>query len=191
MSSSPPTNVIFVHIPKTAGSSIRYSLKALPLKPRNVGIKRHFKALDVCSRIGEERFNSSFKFAFVRNPWDRQVSLYHYVLKTPVHPFHEQAKALGCFQAFVFFVFSRAKPGTSQYSWISDKEGNPIVDFVGRFENLEADFQTLCTKIGISAKLEHINATDHLYYQHYYDDETRDLTARMHSEDIERFGYTF
>ena len=181
-------NVIFIHIPKTAGSSIRSSLKDLPLKPRNAGIDRHFKALAIRSRVDLELFNSSFKFAFVRNPWDRQVSLYHYILKTSIHPTHEKTKLLGCFKTF---VFSRAKLRFSQYSWISDKEGNLLVDFVGRFENLEADFQTLCTKIGISTKLEHVNATDHLHYQHYYDDETRDLTARMHSEDIERFGYTF
>ena len=65
------------------------------------------------------------------------------------------------------------------------------MDFVGRFENLEADFKTICDKVGITASLPHINKSDRRGYRDYYDPETRDITARLYAEDIERFGYTF
>lgn len=189
MSVSPQKNVIFVHIPKTAGTSISASLKPyIRCRPRKLKIKRHTNALTIRERVDSELFNSAFKFTFIRNPWDLQVSLYHYILKRQRHPMHEKTKALGCFRNF---VFSQSNTKFTQSSFICDENGNLLVDFVGRCENIHADFQSICSIIGISAKLKYKNRTSHLCYQHYYDDETRDLTAKIFSEDIKRFGYTF
>ncbi len=79
----------------------------------------------------------------------------------------------------------------TQTSCLVDENGKLLVDFVGKFENLDEDFRSICQKVGISARLPHINKSKRTDYRDYYDSETRDLTAQLYAEDIERFGYTF
>lgn len=157
-------------------------------KIHRVPIKKHATALEIRSALDSEIFASFFKFSFVRNPWDWQVSLYHYILDNPENCGHEETKKMGSFRNF---VFSREKLSFTQTSCLVDESGNLLVDFVGRFENLDEDFRSICHKVGISASLPHINKSKRTDYQDYYDAETRDLTARLYAVDIERFGYTF
>ena len=79
-----------------------------------------------------------------------------------------------------------------QTKWIKN-DGKIAVDFVGRFENLDADFQVICEALGINPvpKLPHFNPGEHRPYQEYYDDETRAIVADVYADDIETFGYTF
>lgn len=198
---------LFVHIFKTAGTSITNSLAPYSYRPESTRpsnwlaflsanwkkihrnpIKKHATALEIQASLDSEIFDSFFKFSFVRNPWDWQVSLYHYILDHPENCGHEETKAMGSFRNF---VFSREKSDFSQTGCLVDESGKLLVDFVGRFENLEVDFQTICKRVGITATLPHINKSDRLGYRDYYDEETRALTARVYVEDIERFGYTF
>ena len=198
---------LFVHIFKTAGTSITNSLAPFSYRPESkrpanwlaflsanwkkihrTPIKKHATALEIQASLDSEIFDSFFKFSFVRNPWDWQVSLYHFILDRPHNPGYEATKALGSFRNF---VFSREKSDFTQTSCLVDESGKLLVDFVGRFENLEVDFQTICKRVGITATLPHINKSDRLGYRDYYDEETRALTARLYAEDIERFGYTF
>ena len=198
---------LFVHIFKTAGTSItdsfaRFCYRPGSSRPSNwmallstnwkkihrVPIKKHATALQIQAAMDREIFNSFFKFSFVRNPWDWQVSLYHYILDRPKNPGYEETKKMGSFRNF---VFSRENLSFTQTSCLVDESGNLLVDFVGKFENLDQDFQSICHKVDISASLPHINKSKRTDYQDYYDAETRDLTARLYAEDIERFGYTF
>jgi len=198
---------LFVHIFKTAGTSITDSLARFCYRPDSTRpsnwmaffstnwtkihrkpIKKHATATEIRDSLDREIFNSVFKFTFVRNPWDWQVSLYHYILENPENHGYEETMKLGSFRNF---VFSREKLSFTQTSCLVDESGNLLVDFVGKFENLDQDFQSICRKVGIAACLPHINKTKRTDYQDYYDAETRDLTARLYAEDIERFGYTF
>ena len=198
---------VFVHIFKTAGTSItdsfaRFCYRPESFRPSNwmaflstnwrkihsIPIKKHATALQIRAALDDEIFDSFFKFSFVRNPWDWQVSLYHYILDRPQNRGHEETKKMGSFRSF---VFSREKLTFTQTGCLVDESGNLLVDFVGKFENLDQDFQSICHKVGISASLPHINKSKRTNYQDYYDAETRDLTARLYAEDIERFGYTF
>lgn len=198
---------LFVHIFKTAGTSITDSLARFCYRPDSTRpsnwmaffstnwtkihrkpIKKHATATEIRDSLDREIFNSVFKFTFVRNPWDWQVSLYHYILENPENHGYEETMKMGSFRNF---VFSREKLTFTQTSCLVDESGNLLVDFVGKFENLDQDFQSICHKVGISASLPHINKSKRTDYQDYYDAETRDLTARLYAEDIERFGYTF
>jgi hypothetical protein len=65
-------------------------------------------------------------------------------------------------------------------------------DFIGRFENLQSDFNKVCGKLGLSEhKLGTFNAMDRIEYQHYYDEETAEIIHNLYKKDIERFNYKF
>ena len=198
---------LFVHIFKTAGTSItdslaRYCFRPGSTRPSNwmaflstdwkkihrTPIKKHATALEIRDALDRGIFDEAFKFSFVRNPWDWQVSLYHFILDRPHNPGHKATKAMGSFRNF---VLSREGLDFTQTSCLVDESGNLLVDYVGRFESLEKDFRTICKKIGIAARLPHVNKSARTDYREYYDGETRELTARLYAEDIERFGYTF
>jgi hypothetical protein len=198
---------IFVHIFKTAGTSIdeglsRFCYRPGSTRPSNwipflttnwkkihrIPIKKHATALQIRNMLHHKIFSSFFKFSFVRNPWDLQVSLYHYILEHPENPGYASTKEMGSFRNF---VLSRSNLGFTQTGCLADSDGKLLVDFVGRFENLNADFQEVCQRIGVQANLRHINKSNRTAYRSYYDAETRDLTARLYVDDIERFGYSF
>ncbi len=207
---------LFVHIAKTGGTSIRAALRRYRWKDpyripqflcsrissvshHRLGCKipRHAKAIAAYEMLPRELFNELFKFAFVRNPWDLQVSSYHHIQRERPH----LLEGIKDFEAFLRWKLDPARPyqyiiDTSielQSEYLIDLNRNIIVDFIGRYERLEEDFQEACTKIGIKApKLPHKReATDRTAYQKYYTDETVDLIARHFRQDIEMFDYTF
>ena len=75
---------------------------------------------------------------------------------------------------------------------ISDEQGNLIVDFVGKIENLDADFKYICKKIGIpQIDLPHLNQTKKEGYRKYYNERTADLIRQAYKDDVETFNYEF
>jgi hypothetical protein len=207
---------LFVHIAKTGGTSIRAALRwyrwkdpyRIPqflcsrissLSHHRLGCKipRHAKAIAAYEMLPRDLFNELFKFAFVRNPWDLQVSSYHHIQRERPH----LLKGIEDFEAFLRWKLDPARPyqyiiDTSielQSEYLTDLNGNIIVDFIGRYERLEEDFQEACARIGIKApKLPHRRqAKDRTAYQKYYTDETTELIARHFSRDIKMFDYTF
>lgn len=208
----PTRKFIFIHIWKTGGESVvsalrdhcpahfrnRYLNKLIRMAPEQISALlgwrarlvrgQHFTAQDIRREMPIEAFEQAFKFTFVRNPWDWQVSNYAYALQTPAHGQHEIIRELGDFDAYIRYQHALQAP--SQSAFIYDDDGHQLVDFVGRFETLQSDFQTVCETIGVSAKLPFLNASSRRRdWRSYYSDESRALVAELFEQDIERFGY--
>lgn len=218
---------IFVHIPKTAGSSIVQALHESDPQalyagtglwdvfvnhPRSAELvdryrrtfrigtlatapQQHLPAAILRELVDPRVWNASFKFAFVRNPWDMLVSGYHYQTRTLSHEqrmlnpdAHELLRRAKDFADVVrYYPMIRG----DMTSFLADESGDVIVDFVGRYESLAQDFAYVCQHIGISAELPHENRSEHASYREYYTDETRGIVERHFARDIERFNYTF
>ncbi|MGD9090801.1 MAG: sulfotransferase family 2 domain-containing protein [Desulfobacterales bacterium] len=153
-----------------------------------LGPFKHLAPRTIKELVGDRLWKKSFKFAFVRNPWSRLVSLYHYHRqKVPKHRLASEK---------TFDEWLRLG-GTGSVSrlmaeFMCDENGKMIIDFVGRFENLKKDFDKICRTIGIKAELPHINRSrKDADYRLYYTSETRDLVRKIAQRDIELFGYEF
>jgi hypothetical protein len=184
---------IFVHIPKSAGTSIRESLFGGGGAHRTIA---GFQAV-----LSPQLFAECFKFTFVRNPWDRLVSAFFYLKNQNMMSNQRWAREnLSKFEDFHTFVtrwltrenlwsYVLFRP---QYHFICFEGRQPAVDFIGFYENLASDFTVICNHIKSSAKLEEKNRNSQRRdYCEYYTDETRHLVAKLYAEDIELFGYNF
>ena len=120
-----------------------------------------------------------FSFGFVRNPWDIAVSEYFYNVKN-----HGERRSFKDFLKLPRAGLYHLKP---QHEFF-----NRNVNFIGRFENLQEDFNFVCDTIEIPrGELSHQNKSTHNPYWDYYDDESRQLIARRFNKDIEYFNYEF
>ena len=193
--------IIFVHIPKNAGESMEICLdgykdiKKLSDVENDV-VLQHLKACELQERLGNEIFNNYFKFTFVRNPFSKCLSEYYWEKNHLGESldFNDWVKnRLGdLINQSENNIKMRQKHNLEQYKFIYDKLDNCLVDFIGRFENIQEDFDTVCEKIGIPRqKLPHKNKSKHKHYTEYYDEETKQIVAEMYAKDIERFGYEF
>lgn len=195
--------LVFVHIPKTAGSSIAEALDRLPLRngPGHpvIDTPKHAKATELRRILGRRRWDDYFSFAIVRNPWDLMVSCYEWWLqKADRYPhIREQADAvrrLGSFEAFLRSPWGSQR--INQFNgdiedWYMDGD-RQIVDFIARFEHLDEDWPEICRRIGVEPfPIAHENRTQRRDYRSYYTDETRALVAHRFARTIERFGYEF
>lgn len=202
---------LFVHTPKTGGTSIADALGGFAHDPRQYRVNRllarmgihvnywaparmrrfriHASAAQLERHLPQETFHSFFKFAFVRNPWDRMVSYYHYLLSRTWHHRHPKVAALASFKDYLRYEVARGK--TAQYAMLTDRSGRLLVDFVGRFEHLHDDFAEICRRLGLSCRLSHTNRSSHRDYREYYDDESIELVREAFRPDVEQFGYTF
>jgi len=180
---------IFIHITKTAGTSIGNAV-GLP-------VKHHLTAKEVIAKIGKEKWNTAYKFTFVRNPWDKVVSLYEYRRKkdkTKIAsrniPFTDWVNLTLGEQSDSYY-YNNIKSFQPQVEWLKDDEGIIGIDFIGKFESIRTDFEQIRQTIGTSEELPHLNATKRSDYRDYYTDKTRQIVADWYREDIEAFGYNF
>lgn len=161
--------------------------------------------LDDVKPLFKEQYDSYFKFAIVRNPWDRVVSCWK-DKTAPSHcdtwPDSVYCKARNdTFSKFVTRIINKEFIEFINESEFSIDDRHVLsqtvlipndIDFIGRFENLQQDFNTICDKIGmVRQQLPHRNKTEHKHYTEYYTDETREIVANKYSKDIKHFGYEF
>lgn len=196
-------DILFVHIQKTGGTSI---LKALGQEPHPRF--KHCFAGEFRQMCTAEQWNAAFKFAFVRNPWDRLVSWWS--MLNAYRDAYRQGARMNRFFTYVFensatfeeFILKchadipdpdgRKCILRNQLDYLTDPDGRLLVDFVGKFENLAADFRKVTRQLGLpDTALEHRNRSSHAPYTAYYSDRTRALIEQAYRRDIAQFGYAF
>jgi hypothetical protein len=157
--------------------------------------QQHLPAGVLRELLPEAVWNSYFKFAFVRNPWDLLVSMYHYLKSHTATPGHQQRnpdmhELIRRSPDFDSYVRLYSLQLTDMSALLCDDE-RELVDFVGRYERMEEDFASACRAIGIDIALPHVNRSEHAHYRDYYSAETKSIVSRLFARDIERFQYTF
>lgn len=182
---------LFVHIIKTAGMSIEQALSPYAERPESVRhLSRHASATDMRTAIGSDVFQRMYKFAFVRNPWDLELSLYHFNLTHPEFPAHAATKKFRDFEHYLMSKKRERMPRGMQLRYIGDEHNNVLVDFVGRYETLRDDFGHVCAAIGIeNIQLPHANSTSHKPWQECYTVPMFELVRDIAHMDIVQFGY--
>ena len=195
--------LLFVHVPKTGGHAIEQFFGAWQdkkngkpgKKPKRymlVGFNVEHSSLEQILSLAPGS-KDYFKFAFVRNPWDKLVSEYFYMVqKNRCTPKAKQIiRTCKNFEGFVRkngVKFCWKGHATHQHKFFAENS----LDFVGRFENFQEDFNVVCKKIGIEeSTLPVVNSSQHRNYADYYNKETEEIVRRRYAVDIERFGYKF
>lgn len=198
---------IFAAIPKTGTHSVRKALREQmgPEDIEQVGLfvnKRfpypelaqishgHLGLQQVRPFLGEEAFAGYFKFAFVRNPFDRFVSYCAFMTRAN-DAFGRDP------QAVMRHILFKARPMDHilfqpQHGQLVDGEGGLLADQIGRVEEMQASYDAICQRIGIpSATLEQVNGSRRGDYRMYYDQMLIDGVADLYRRDLELFGYRF
>jgi len=187
MAIDPDAKIIFLHPNKCGGKSIELAFWGIEPK---IGSADHHNVRHWIDELGEDFFNH-YVFGFARNPWDRLVSIYHGRSQI-INKISTPEFTWTSFEDFLDKVDTNNSPYKTQLSWFVNYADEVVVDFIGRFENYESDFDEVCDSIGAPLrKLPHVNASTHGPYWEYYTPETRDRVAELYKEDIEYFGYTF
>jgi hypothetical protein len=198
---------IFAAIPKTGTHSVRAALRQHlgPEDMEQVGLfvdKRfpypelaelrhgHLGLAQVRPFLGAEVFDAYFKFAFVRNPFDRFVSYCAFISRETDHfrsdPRGVMRHVLFEMQPLEHILFQ------PQYLQLVDADGKLLADQVGRVERMQASYDEICSRIGIpTSQLEQVNSTGRGSYRDYYDQALIDGVAALYHRDLELFGYGF
>ncbi len=199
---------IFAAVPKTGTHAVRQALreqlgdedieqvglfvdKRFPWQDLAAIRHGHLSLRQVRPYLGEDAFGSYFKFAFVRNPFDRFVSYCAFMLRGG-DLFQRQPR-----EAMYHFLF-REPPEQHilfqpQASLLVDDDGKTLLtDEVGRVEDMQGSYDAICARIGIPPRpLDRVNGTSHADYRRYYDQPLIDGVAARYARDLELFGYTF
>ena len=191
--------IIFIHIPRAAGTSINYALYGQ--------FMGHVRALDV-QRWGSPAVKALPSFAVVRNPWERLVSAYRLAVRGKgqggpyeASVWRAESYRIPEFRTFRSFVTEWLTRRDimkldgifqSQSQFVFDRSGALLVDHLGRLENLGPTRAFLADRLGrVPAIGEGNRSGPVLDYRDFYTDELVDLVGRIYGEDVRQLGYTF
>ena len=212
---SPGRNYIFVHIPKTGGTSLAQALeakakkddiligdtpKAQKRKSRLKGLKasgriwKHSRIQDIYGVVEPEFIQQAFVFTIVRNPWDRLVSYYHWLQEQQFdHPAVKLAHNLQ-FGEFINHPLNQSsfqRDTTAQYT--CNDAGVDLCKLHLRLESLDHDVAKLEAMLGLKLGVlprDNKSQRDPDYRAFYTDADAENIGASF-AEDIARFGYLF
>lgn len=189
---------IFVHIPKTAGTSVLAALGAPAVFDTHAPSRAYARAYPAFSA-------QAYKFAFVRNPWDRFASSFHFMKHGTDWPMQQAwaRRHIGSmdFAAFTYRLRNplfRAQVLSERFFWpqtiwlggLGKIDG---VDEIYRFEAVDAATHALCQRFGIAPpeKTPHLRKVEKGDFRTLYDEPMIDIVARLYRHDIAALGYRF
>lgn len=199
---------IFAAVPKTGTHSVRQALreqlgdgdveqvglfvnKRFPWEELAAIQHGHLSLRQVRPYLGEEAFSGYFKFAFVRNPFDRFVSYCAFMLRGG-DVFQQRPR-----EVMRHFLFGEPPEHhilfQPQASLLTDEDGESLLaDRVGRVEDMQGSYDEICARIGIASRpLDRVNDSRRGDYRRYYDQVLIDGVAARYAQDLDLFGYTF
>jgi len=199
---------IFAAVPKTGTHAVRQALREQmgdeDVEQVGLFVNRRFPWADLAAiqhghlslrqvrpYLGEEAFADYFKFAFVRNPFDRFISYCAFMLRGG-NDFQLRPQ-----EVMRHFLFRNPQNDhilfQPQASLLVDENGTTLLtDEVGRVEDMQASFDAICAHIGMASRpLDRVNGTRHDDYRCYYDKALIDGVTARYAQDLDLFGYSF
>ena len=181
-------NCLFFHIPKTAGISVSKSLFGdVKWGHRSVSFYKSY--------YGEDTFNTLYKFCFVRNPYKRLFSAYTFLKQGGINnqdlEFSKSyLKEYTNFNEFVLKGLEKKeimnwvhfKP---QYTFICDENDKVVMDFIGKVENLNTDFNTVCKQLNIKSELQTLNKSKNINNEFFK--EIKNIIKLKYQKDFNLF----
>ena len=204
-------NCIFVHIPRTGGTSIEEVIWPImenrteaelwmgfvdPYHNKyQTGGLQHLLAMQIRQEIGEAVFNRCYRFTVVRNPWDKAVSQYSLMkYRKGLRDFIGMQEN-DDFKTYLSLIQRREHvQWMPQFRFFLDENGEQLVNFIARFENFNDDVSTILGELDIKVDaIPHsaVNKTVRGNYRQYYDDESVEMIRQIYRQDIELLGYEF
>jgi hypothetical protein len=187
--------VIFIHVPKTGGQSVEQALFGRPLYLGHFRLVRYEKE-------SPENFKSFYKFAFVRNPYTRMLSAYRYLMAHSNWPedIEFRDRTLSRYRDFENFIVNGLRQNQAigryphfrpQIFQLKNSAGAIGVDFIGRFENLREDYETIRQRLGFGDPLPWLNRSQPLASGSHdcFSGQTAAIVWEFYKEDFEAFGY--
>ena len=198
---------VYVRVPKTGSSSVQRVLEracttddlVIRDKPPRTEIsytpvkgQSHAPLEHARRYMSPPDWGKYFKFCFVRNPWDQVVSLFWWAAKDWCHP---PAPPFSRIRSDFEEWLEEKTFTVIDWSLYADRDGSLGMNYVGRYENLQEDFDAVCRTIGLPCQplpklLAHVRK-DPSHYSRYYTKRTKSLVAERFSREIEAFGYSF
>jgi chondroitin 4-sulfotransferase 11 len=183
--------VLFIHVSRTGGTTIRELLRACMSDSvgglRSKQLSQHATANEIAAAFGTD-FHAYFRFAFVRNPWDRLWSWYSL-----------RRSATGdtqmTFDAFLNIWIPPHGPLvlSSQTDSLYSSSGELLVDALGRYENFASDLKAIFkqAELPLLSEIPCLNASEADHYSRFYSEYGRDLVERAYRADLENFDYRY
>jgi hypothetical protein len=197
---------VFVAIPKTGTHAVRQALREHmgPQDMEQVGLfvqrslpipalaqigHGHITLEELRPHVKAQAWASFFKFAFVRNPFDRFVSYCAFITRDGDEFDNDPQAVMRDVLAHPPNDHILFHP---QHSFVTDRSGALLADYVGRVEEMQKSYDEISARVGIpTSRLEKVNATKRRNYREYFDDKLIEGVAKLYARDLELFGYEF
>ena len=192
---------IFIHIPRTAGTSIENTIIGDDWWNINPQTKHIFS--QTAKNLYKDYWDDYFKFSVVRNPWDRLVSMTRYSNCYKINIKNQLIDLTNYVKNFPKCEIDSRSLSSLEDIYFTTPNSlyqnilSPDIDFVVKYDNLEDDMLKVFEQIKFSGKLQNIkcktgnNDYKKFHYTTYYTDQTRDIVFKMYKNDIKKFSFKF